>query len=267
MSRIRHALQWVMNRASVILASIAFGAVILVIWLLDANNPTTETLAIKIASISAFFAAVSAVATLVQAIETQRQRRGLERPYVIADFNIASDGEIDFVTQNIGNAPALNVIVRFSEPAPADFANKPLGFLEPIKFLPPGKSLRQWMGYGYSLFKDNKSVKFHLSIRYTSVYHELFQESIDYDLSYLMGVTFPEKSIQEGLENIARQLATLASNASTPRTVWSPPSTEHSLEVISKELKGINAQMSQNASFSLRKIISRVFQRKTQAKE
>ena len=138
---IRHIIQWIANRAKFLIVAILIGIAVLFIWFFVGNNSSPEILVIKIATISALFAAVSSIASLMQAVETQKQRQNLERPYVVADFNVASDGEISFVTKNVGNAPALNITVKFFDPVPTDYSKKPLGFLEPIKFLPSGKSV------------------------------------------------------------------------------------------------------------------------------
>lgn len=259
---IRHILQWIINRAKFLSLAVLLGITVIFIWFFVGDNSSTELLAIKIASISALFAAVSSVATLIQAVEAQKQRQSLERPYIIADFTVASDGKICFVTQNIGNSPALNVSIKFSDPVPLDFAKKPLGFIEPIKFLPPGKSVTQLMGHGHSLLKDDQPTRFRFRVIYTSTYHDLFQESVEQDLSYLKGVIFPEKSVQESLENISRQLGSLVLHFSSSRGLWSPPPIEHSLDSISKELKEINTKISPNASISLWKVITNFFQKK-----
>ena len=107
------------------------------------------------------------------------------------------------------------------------------------------------MGYGHSLFRDDKPTKFRFVISYTSTFHELFQEHIEQDLSYLKGVVYPEKSIQESLEDISRQIGTLSNHFSTLQGPWSPPPIEQSLNSISKEIKEINKKLSPTPTISL----------------
>ena len=103
-------------------------------------------------------------------------REAQERPNVIAYFDPAANGVIYFVVNNSGNSPAVNVEVRFDDPAPIDFANRPLDqvslFQKPITFLPPGQQFRQLVDVGHKLLADDRPTVFRTTVLYESVEHD-----------------------------------------------------------------------------------------------
>jgi multidrug efflux pump subunit AcrB len=212
--RLKHLIQWLARR-SIIIATLLFFALgaLIISFLVSGFVPTSVELSIGIAAISALFSAISAFANLLQAVEVQKQRESQERPYVIAYFDAESNGVIDFVIENSGNSPALNVTVKFN-PAPIDFSGRPLNqvslFEKPISFLPVGKSLRQLVDVGHSFLADGKPTKFSVSLSYTSIHHEIYRESAEHDLAYLKQATRPGKSVEDNLEAISKELEGLA---------------------------------------------------------
>ncbi len=213
--KLKLALQWFAHRSIIIVTALLVAVGALLIWFLVAgSSPTTANASIGIAAISIMLAAISSIANLLQAVEVQKQREGQERPYVIAYFDGTSDGLVFFVVENFGNSPALNVTVQFN-PAPIDFAGRPLNrvsvFEKPISFLPPGKSLRQAVDVGHRFLAEGKPTVFVVSISYTSVQHDVYQESTEYDIVYLKQATLPRKSEAENLESISKKLDDLVS--------------------------------------------------------
>jgi len=218
--------QWLARRSTILLTALLFGGAIFFIWVLISGTPLDETTTTILATISIFFAAISAFASLLQAVEAQRQREDQERPYVIAYFESSSNGAFYFVIENAGNSPAYDLAIRFS-PSPIDYADRPLNeislFSNTITFLPAEKSIRQIIGSSFRFFENNKPTKFSVNITYKSVYGELFHENIEHDLEYLRHTTLPGKlandylkDISEQLKNVARSLDKLPNLAKTP---------------------------------------------------
>jgi hypothetical protein len=190
-----------------------FGIVISLIWfivtdfsILDARAP------LAIATITTFFAAMSAFANLLQAVETQKQREASERPYVVSYFDGTGSGAICFMIENRGNSPAKDLIIEFS-PSPIDHTGNPLDqislFTNPISFLPPGQIIRQIIDAGYRFFDQGKPTRFKVTMRYSSIANKPFKESITHDLEYLKQTTHPLKSLGERLKDISDELKDL----------------------------------------------------------
>lgn len=202
-------LQWLARRSTILFTVLLFGGAIFFIWVLIAGVSFDEKTTTIIAAISIFFAAVSAFANLLQAVETRKQREDQERPYVIAYFEASSNGAFYFVVENVGNSPAYDMKIQFS-PSPIDYADRPLNeislFSNPITFLPAGKSLRQIVGATFRFFENNKPAKFSVDLTYKSVYGELFPESIVHDLEYLKQTTLPGKLTNDYLKEISENM-------------------------------------------------------------
>ena len=226
--KIKLFIQWLARRSAVAFPILLFGAVIVLIWVLVSGVSFNEQTTTILAAISIFFAAVSAFANLLQAVDVRRQREEQERPYIIAYFEAANNGAFYFVIENVGNSPAYDLKIRFS-PSPIDYADRPLNeislFGNPITFLPAGKSLRQIIGATYRFFENNKPTQFSIDITYKSVNGELFPESIEHNLEYLRHTTLPGKltndylkEISEHMKNIVRGLDKLPSPAKVSLT-------------------------------------------------
>ena len=99
--RIKKILHWISKRSLFFVTVLLFAVAILLFWFIIAGfSPDNERITIGIAAITAFLAATSAIATLLQTVEVQKQRENLERPYVIAFFDGTSSGGIYFVIEN-----------------------------------------------------------------------------------------------------------------------------------------------------------------------
>ena len=212
-SRIKRTLQWISRRSVFVITVLLFAVVILLFWFLSAGfSPTNEQAIVGIAAITAFLAAVSAIATLLQAVEVQKQRENLERPYVTAYFDGTSSGAISLVIENSGNSPALDVTFIF-DPSPVDFAKRPLNevslFSSPISFLPAGKVIRQIIDAGYRFLEEGKPTKFSIAIKYSSIFGDRFNDNIDHDLEYLKQATLPGKTVEDYLKKISEELERL----------------------------------------------------------
>ena len=103
MRRIKHMLQWIAKRSGFVISVLFLAVVVLLLWFLNnAFSQTDTSIAIAIASISAFFAAVSSIASLLQAAEIQRQRENQERPYVTVHFDATNRGAMYLIVENSG---------------------------------------------------------------------------------------------------------------------------------------------------------------------
>lgn len=212
MKKIKGFLSWLGQRSVIFFSILIICVGILLIWLISTGSSSKENIAIGIASISAFLAAISAIANLLSAVEAQRQRENTQRPYVQGFFDAGSSGVIYFTIQNFGNSPAFDVMIKFGV-APIDFADRPLGevslFTKPISFIAPGQNYRQFINVGFTLLAEGNPTKYDYTITYYSANHQKFIEKIETDLSYLKQVTVPGKSIEEHLSSIHGDLDSL----------------------------------------------------------
>lgn len=211
--KIKAILHWFSKRSVVLITVLLFGIAILLFWFLTAGfSPDNERMIIGIAAITAFLAAISAIATLLQAVEVQKQRENLERPYITAYFDGTSSGAVYFVIENSGNSPAIDVSIEF-DPPPVDFAGRPLSevslFSNPISFLPANKVIRQIIDAGFKFLEEGKPTKFKVMIKYSSIFGDSFDDLIEHDLEYLKQATVPGKTVEDYLKKISEELDTL----------------------------------------------------------
>lgn len=162
--------------------------------------------AIGVASLSALFSAVTAVASWIQADEARKQRAMHERPYIMGFFEGAYGGVLYFVLKNVGNSPAVDVKVRF-DPAPVDARGRSLNKLsiyrEPISFFPQGKSYRQLVDASFRFLSDENPANFRVDFAYKTIHGETIEDHIDFDLEYLRDSHLPGRTIEESLSKIA----------------------------------------------------------------
>lgn len=224
--KLKFLFQWLARRSAILFTTLLFGGVIFLIWILIAGVSFSEKTTTTIAAISIFFAAVSAFANLLQAVEVQKQREEQERPYIIVYFEASNSGAFYCVIENVGNSPAYDLRIKFT-PSPIDYANRPINeislFANPISFLPSEKSIRQIIGAAHQLFEDNKPTKFSATVGYRSVYGEFFSEKIEHDLEYLRHTTLPRKmtndylkEVSEHMKSIVRSLDKLSASTKLP---------------------------------------------------
>jgi hypothetical protein len=230
-SRVKRVLHWFSKRSVFVITTLFFAIVVLLFWFVIAGfTPDNERMIIGVAAITAFLAAISAIATLLQAVEIQKQRENLERPYVIAYFDGSSSGGLYLVIENSGNSPATDVNFNF-EPSPIDFAGRPLNkislFANPISFLPAGKVIRQIIDAGFRVLEEGKPTKFTVTAKYSSVFGDSFHDVIEHDLEYLKQSTLPPKTTEDHLKKISDELEKLTqliknAQGSTPFLIESP---------------------------------------------
>ncbi len=206
----RHILQAIARRGILIITVLIIGIGVLLVWFLSSGfSPSAIQISIGIAAISAFLAAISSIANLLQAVETERQRRNQERPYINAYFDAGSNSMIYFTVQNSGNAPATNVRLSI-DPVPLDYAGRKLNevsfFSQPISFLPAGKIVRQMVGIGHQFLAKDNPVNFDVVVEYSSTYGEFFKEKLVQNLDYLRQTTVPGKSTEDNLAEIVKVL-------------------------------------------------------------
>lgn len=183
------------------------------VWVIstDASSNLT-TVAIGVAALSALFSAVSAVAAWVQADEARKQRELQERPYISGSFKGSYGGFLYFDLQNSGNSPAVNVKVRF-DPSPVDARGRSLNevslFNKPISFFPHGQSYRQLIDAGHRFLSEGNPTEFRVDLTYETVFGEIIKDKIEYDLAYLKDAHIPGRTIEESLDQIAKQMKSL----------------------------------------------------------
>lgn len=217
-TRLKRFFHWFAKRSVLFVTVFLFGvATVMLCFFSVGLNPNNERAVIGIAVVAAFLSAISAVATLVQAVETQKQREELERPYVIAYFDATNNGALYFVIENSGNSPALDVRFKF-DPSPIDHAGRALDtislFANPISFLPTGKVIRQIVDASHRFLEDGKALKYEVSIKYYSAFGDKFSESIEHDLEYLKQTTLPIKTTNDYLKEISKELEKLSNSVS-----------------------------------------------------
>jgi len=209
-------LQWLSKQSILFMSSLLLGIVAIFILFFTSGQPRSiEQVAVGIAAISAFFSSISAIASLSQAAEIQKQREDQERPYIITYFDATNNGALYFVIENNGNSPAYDIKFKFKS-APIDYANRSLDkvslFNNPITFLPAGKSLRQIVNATFRFFEKDNSTSFSFSVSYRSVSGVYFYEKLEHDLEYLRQVTLPVKTIGEHLGDVSQELKNLSRN-------------------------------------------------------
>jgi uncharacterized protein (UPF0333 family) len=210
----RSVLYWLSQRSTLVVTALLIALGVLVAYFLTVGFSSSQAQAvIGIASVSAFLAAISATANLLQAVEVQRQRELMQRPYVTASFEGSSKGLIYLLIQNSGNSPARDVRLAF-DPAPRDFSGRPLDqvsvFSRPITFLPPASSVRQLIDAGNKLLADGQPTRFRVTISYQSIEGRQYSERVDHDIEWMKQATVPEKSAQDYLEEISKYLKKMA---------------------------------------------------------
>jgi len=138
MNKSRRIHYWLQERSFLIISILIIIVSILIVWFITVGSSNNENFVIWVAVISAFFAAISAIANLLSAFETQKERVNSERPYVYGYFDTKNSRMIYFVIQNFGNSPAFDISIDF-EIAPIDYAQRSLGeislFSKPISFM------------------------------------------------------------------------------------------------------------------------------------
>jgi hypothetical protein len=207
---LRNILQRITRHGIFILTVLIIGIGVLLIWFITSGFSSSAAEAtIGIAAISAFLAAVSSIANLLQAVETEKQRRNQERPYVSAYFDASSNSAIYFTVQNSGNAPAVKVKIKI-DPTPIDFAGRKLNevtfFSQPIGFLPAGKFVRQMVNIGHKFFEKEKTAIYEIEVEYFSTYGERFTEKLIHNLEYLRQTTVPGKTTEENLSELVKEI-------------------------------------------------------------
>ena len=205
-----HILQFITRRGILIITLLIIGIGVLLIWVLVSEfSASTIQISIGIAAISSFFAAISSFANLLQAVETERQRRNQERPYINAYFDVSGYGLIYFIVQNSGNTPAINVKLSI-DPIPIDYAGRKLNevsfFSQPINFLPAGKTIQQRIDIGHQFLSNTETLNFVVKVEYSSTSGEFYKEKLDQNLEYLRQTTMPGKSIEDNLAEIVKEL-------------------------------------------------------------
>jgi hypothetical protein len=214
MGSLRYAIFWISRRTNLAITLILLGIAISLIWFLTAGFTPNETrITIGIAVVTTFLAAVSAIANLVIAVETQRQREDSQRPFVQGYFDAENNGLLLFYIQNFGTSPAVDITVKFGV-APVDHANRPLGelslFTKPIGFIAPGQKFRQIVDIGYRLLADGKPTNFDYTITYASLNGQKYSEKIETDLAFLKQANVPGLTIEDHLGKIQEDLQKLA---------------------------------------------------------
>lgn len=203
MSFLRHRTPWIIGFVVLVI----FGVLTWIVFVGSSRNDTW--VAIGLAALASLFAAVSAVASLVQAFEAQKQREMNERPYVMLYFDGAYGGFLYLVITNVGNAPAVDVKVKF-EPGfqvhTGQSVNDISLFQNPISFFPPGMIYRQLIDASHRFLEKGKPTFFQAHLEYRTILDEKITDSIKYDLEYLRDSHLPAKTTEKSLAEISDHL-------------------------------------------------------------
>lgn len=206
--------RWLKKRGIVFVAFMIYLIPIFFIWgFLNQFSISEPVTTIAIAAWSALFAALGSFATLLQAIEMQKQRENFERPYVLIHFDIRNDGAIYLAVENFGNTPALNITIDFTPPIIDHRGRSVQGlstFQKPIRFMPPKNILKQFIGVGHDFLSQGKDVNFIINVCYESPQGGSYREAHQIDLSYLRETTRPPKTLEEQLESLNKSITDLA---------------------------------------------------------
>ncbi len=163
--------------------------------------------AIQFAVVSTFFAALSSVATLVQAREAQRQREDAERPEVGVFFQ-PRNRLMYCVIQNFGVLPARNIEIQFI-PSPKMHDGRSLNelsaFSKPLPFLPPNEKYWRHIGSSPDALKNNNQ-PFTIELNYESANGRTYNDKIVIDLSILAEINDPEPSLPHQLSKVIEKL-------------------------------------------------------------
>lgn len=178
-------------------------------WLVFVGSSQDATwVAIGVAALASFFGAFSAVASLVQAFEAQKQREMSERPYIMVYFDGAYGGFLYLVVTNAGNAPAVDVRIKFVpnfQVIKGQLVNNVSLFQNPISFFPPGMIYRQLIG-NYTFLEEGKPTNYEVRLEYGTTFGEKITDSIKYDLEYLKESQLPEQTTEKSLMQISERL-------------------------------------------------------------
>lgn len=200
------------RRLALLTMAIVLAFAIVILWIV-ATAYSDPAIAIGLASVSAFFSAISAFAALVQAVETQRQRENTERPHVMVYFEGKSNHTVYAIIENFGHAPAKEIRIKF-DPSPSYMQEKPLNdvgpFANSIPLLPAGKKIEQVIESGPDLLAPDRNIRFGVSIRYEALNGQVFDEEDIIDLTYMRGGTLPSPTTSEALVQVEKRLEDIA---------------------------------------------------------
>ena len=207
MNKPRRIHYWLQERSFLIISILIIIVSILIVWFITVGSSNNENFVIWVAVISAFFAAISAIANLLSAFETQKERVNSERPYVYGYFDTKNSRMIYFVIQNFGNSPAFDISIDF-EIAPIDYAQRSLGeislFSKPISFMAPSQMYVNLVNSGPALLGSDNIKKYSYTINYYSFNRERYTEKIEIDLSFLADLTLQENVVEKEIISIRR---------------------------------------------------------------
>jgi hypothetical protein len=245
--KLKRIFQWFSRRSGFFITALLCATVAILFWFLSSNlSSDNDRYIIGLAAFSAFLSTISAISSLFQAVETQRQRENLERPYITAYFDSSNNGAFYFVIENNGNMPALDVSFKF-DPIPVDYKNRPFNQLSlfscPITFLPNGKVIRQIVGSCFTFLADGNPLKYEITIKYYSAFGGTYEETIHHDLDYLKQVTLPRKTSDDYLKDISDELKDLIrciakAQGSDAFLVESPAEYSNRMKKIAKKVRG-----------------------------
>ncbi|MBN1329944.1 MAG: hypothetical protein JXA54_10770 [Candidatus Heimdallarchaeota archaeon] len=148
--------------------------------------------------------------------EIQNQER---RPYILLDFEFIED-EVYIILSNTGKLPAFDLVIDF-EPDIKTIFNEGLKeslFSNPIRFFPPGKIFRSFIGSGEDMLKDREPKTITLMLHYLwqgkkKPEQESYLINLDHykKCNYVRETNTQEKIINNQLEKIGQILSNLES--------------------------------------------------------
>jgi hypothetical protein len=98
------------------------------------------------------------------------------------------------------------------------------------------------------LVKEKDEIEFKSFVKYKSLDNTIFTEEYNYDLSYLWEMTYPDKTTNELLNEISRNISRIPQGLRTPGVGQLTQPKEVSLESISETLEKILSTLDQSNS-------------------
>ena len=113
-------------------------------------------------------------------------------PDVIVDFDYTEEGLIFVVIENIGDAPAHDIVVKFNKKILGMQKTKnisALGIFQRLRFLPPQKKIKVLVDLYQYYILNKQPMQVKTTIYFSDKSKQKFQNSIQHDLSIYADLT------------------------------------------------------------------------------
>lgn len=119
---------------------------------------------------------ITAAYAIRQFGEAKQLRRDQTRPYVVPSIGVEQQMLFMFVIENIGMAPALDVIVEFDPPLQSEMKDLEAVTIlrDPIPTMPPGQRFRAFWESSLTVFDKEKPYEHPMTYRVTVNYRDSY---------------------------------------------------------------------------------------------